>query len=130
MEAGIGLLMMLGMVVGTSVSAANAPSQVDAINKNLDTLNKAKEDLKSQLTKIQYDVTLIDDTIKNEIQSANDQIIETSRLLKISNEAYAITFKQIQITGVIMISVIFFILLAKNFGLIDALINWIKSLTK
>lgn len=127
---GIGVLMMLGMLIGTTVSAAKAPAQVDAINENLKNLKQHKADLQAQLSKIQYDLSAIDDSIVQSIQDANDNIIETGRLLKINNEAYALTYRQIQITGVIMISVIFFILLAKHFGLIDAFLNWIKSLTK
>ena len=125
-----GVVGMVGMVANVASAGASAGMSAGDIRKNI-------ADVKTQTGKFKHDFEAIDlkeATIsvaaQQQIQANLDASIKASKSAAAAKVEYAAQYKKIQMSGVIFLCGIFFLLLLKETGIVDAMEDLVMGIFK
>ena len=84
-------------------------------------MNSKISDIQDKYATILGDITKVDQNILTEIQTSCDTITELKKTIKVAADDFNDSFKLVQFGGVIIITIVFFLLLLKYYGLLGYL---------
>lgn len=120
-STGIGLAGMTGMIVGIGQSGYQSNKTASSLRAQIKDLNKQSEDWKKKYHEILLADYVLDSSMVKAMQDTLNNYIKLQSKIAIEKETFIQQYKQIQITGVIFITVIFFLLTLKQFDLLEPL---------
>ena len=121
---GIGVAGMLGNVASSGMDAGENASQLRTQIQNIQAQTAT---LKEKFNSVISQETKLDEQMKMDIVNNIDEIAKTSATARVAKRNYEKQYRQIQITGVVFVIAIFFLLLLKRLGLLDALEELLKA---
>ncbi len=123
----IGIAMMAGGVVGAGIQGGKAQATDSGIRKKIADTQLATSQIEEQFNKIMGDDDMLNDNMKDDINKAVARIETNHAELSTMRSDFNAQMKKLQLTGLIVISIMFFLLLFKWSGLENMLVNAIKS---
>jgi predicted PurR-regulated permease PerM len=118
--AGVGLLGMAGQVASSTISGA---TQTNNLQQQLQDLNKSTAEWKEKYAQLLGGLNEISAEQIEYVQNMIDNYQTTATQIKASQDAANISYRQIQIVGLIFVTIIFILLLMKKFNLLRPFIN-------
>jgi hypothetical protein len=116
-----GHAMTLGVAVNVFRSAGECAEKGDNLRKQITDMNSKISDIQDKYATILGDITKVDQNILTEIQKNYDTITELKKTIKVAADDFNDSFKLVQLGGVIIITIVFFLLLLKYYGLLGYL---------
>lgn len=122
--AAIGILGMIGSVAS---SGADAGKNADQIRDQITQIKNRTASLKSKFEEVIKGGQKFTAEMEASIQSDVDQLKQNTAQTKIYREQFLIHKQRIQMSGIIFIVAVFFLMLLKRLGLLDAIDDLIMS---
>lgn len=120
----VGVAGMIGNVTSAGVEAGK---NADGIRDQIKNIKSRTDDLQNQFNTIIKTAAKYKGEANNEIASSLDDIHTSHTRLKFMQEDFVKKRRNIQMTGVILVVSIFFLLLLKLIGVMDDINDWIMS---
>lgn len=117
----LGKAMELGVAVNIFKSATECAEKGDNLRNQIQDMNNKISDIQEKYTTILSDITKVDQNILNEITDNFDTINQLKAKTKVAADQFNDSFKLMQLGGVIIITIVFFLLLLKYYGLLGYL---------
>lgn len=113
--------MQLGIAMNVFRSATECAEKGDNLRTQILDMNNKISDIQNKYATILGDITKVDQNILNEIQENFDTINQLKAKTKVAADQFNDSFKFMQLGGVIIITIVFFLLLLKYYGLLGYL---------
>ena len=117
----LGTAMELGVAVNVFRSAGECAEKGDNLRKQISDMNNNISDVQDKYASIIGDISKVDQNIITEIQENFKTIAEQKKSIKVAADQFNDSFKLVQLGGVIIITIVFFLLLLKYYGLLGYL---------
>lgn len=114
----VGIMGMAGMV---GSSGYNATVSSDKIRDAIASVKVQTADWQKKYTDVINAEYVLDAAIQGEIIQSLDTYITLKATIQLEKDNYNAEYKKIQIVGIVFITIIFFLLLLKQFGLFQSL---------
>lgn len=115
--------MLPALIVSGGVEAQLHSQQ---LRDNAKKINEQSQKLKDTYNNIISGIATLDETIKQEILDSYDNIRQLSAQIDVSHQEYKKAYRNIQIGGIFLVSLIFILLVLKEYGLLAVLWELIK----
>lgn len=116
-----GVVGMIGMAGNVASAGASAGMNADDIRKNIADVKAQTGKFKQEFEAIDAKEAKISAAVQQQIQANLDASIQAAKNAAAAKVEYAAQYKKIQMSGVIFLCVIFFLLLLKETGVVDAM---------
>lgn len=116
-----GVVGMIGMAGNVASAGASAGMNADSIRKNIADVKAQTDKFKQKFEAIDAKEAKISAAAKKQIQDNLEASITAAKNAAAAKVEYAAQYKKIQMSGVIFLCVIFFLLLLKETGVADAM---------
>lgn len=126
MMAAIGIVLLGGMGVGIGMDGVNASKQSKNIRDQISDVEGESKKWEDRYTTIMRNDYRIEAEDTNYIRSLVENYNVLANQIKVQRDAYNVTFKKIQLWGIIFVTSIFFMLLLKQFKLLGPLLEIIE----
>ena len=114
-------IFLIGAAMNIFRSATECNEKGDALRKQILDMNNKISDIQDKYSTIMGDIASVDQNIITEIQ-ANIKIIDQLKAqIKLKAASFNDSFKLMQLGGVIIITIVFFLLLLKYYGMLHYL---------
>ena len=113
--------MEFGMAMNVFRSAAECSAKGDALRKQISDMNDKIATVQEKYSTIMSDITKVDQDIITEIQDNFTIIKQLKAQTKVAADDFNASFKLLQLGGVIIITIVFFLLLLKYYGMLHYL---------
>lgn len=117
----LGTAMEIGVAVNVFRSAGECAEKGDNLRKQISDMNNNISDVQDKYASILGDITKVDQDIITELTNNFDTIAEQKKSIKVAADQFNDSFKLMQLGGVIIITIVFFLLLLKYYGLLGYL---------
>ena len=119
--------MMAGGVIGAGIQGGKSVKGDASMRKTISATNAHTSQIQAEFSKLQQDADKLDNDMQQNITQAVTAIQENRARLVLMKGAFAAQMKKLQLTGLIVVSVIFFLLVFKWSGLEGLLIKAFKD---
>ena len=116
-----GVVEMVGMVANVASAGASAGMNAGDIRNNIADVKKQTGNFKHEFEAIDLKEAKVSAAAQQRIQDNLDASIKAAKSAAAAKVEYAAQYKKIQMSGVIFLCVIFFLLLLKETGIVDAM---------
>ena len=123
-----GVVGMVGMAGNVASAGASAGMSAGDIRKNIAAVKEQTGKFKQEFEAIDANQEKVSAAAQQQIQNNLDASITAARNAAAAKVEYAAQYKKIQMSGVIFLCVIFFLLLLKETGVVDALEDLVMGL--
>ena len=120
-----GIIGMVGMVGSVTASGVNSAIISNNIRKQIDAINQQNEDWKNKYTDIMNANYVLDEKMLKATRDALDNYLKLQAQINITIDSYSKQYRSIQINGIIFVTIIFFLLIFKQFGLSEPLFEFL-----
>jgi predicted PurR-regulated permease PerM len=114
-----GIIGIIGMVVNVGKAGYESATQSNNLRDQIQQVKDNNESIKEKYQKLTSDITNQNVELQSEITKCMDKYITLSNAIKAAQDDFQTKFKALQMAGLIIIIFIFFILLLKQFNLIE-----------
>jgi len=121
LEYYLGKAMELGVAINVFKSASECAEKGYNLRKQISDMNNNISDVQDKYASILGDITKVDQNIITEMQENFNTIAEQKKSIKVAADQFNDSFKLVQLGGVIIITIVFFLLLLKYYGLLGYL---------
>ena len=125
-----GVVGMVGMVANVGSAGASAGMSAGDIRKNIADVKTQTGKFKHEFEAIDLKEATISVAAQQQIQANLDASIKASKSAAAAKVEYAAQYKKIQMSGVIFLCGIFFLLLLKETGIVDAMEDLVMGIFK
>lgn len=116
-----GVVGIIGMAGNVASAGASAVMNADNIRKNIADVKAQTGKFKQEFEAIDAKEAKISAAVQQQIQANLDASVQAAKNAAAAKVEYAAQYKKIQMSGVIFLCVIFFLLLLKETGVVDAM---------
>lgn len=117
----LGIFMVAGMVIPVTLGGVNAGRDADGLRQSVKDIKKETESLEKRFNIAIVQEKALDYKMRTEIVDSIDRINQLSAQARVAKRAFSEKYRTLQLTGVVFIVTVFFLLLLKEAGLLDAL---------
>lgn len=126
----MGSIIMGGIFAGTiAQQGVDAGENADNLRKNIQLTNEKTKIMQNAFDKVIKGDAKLEGQMENDINNGIDQIGQAQAQMAIDKRNFDDKYKKIQVTGVVFVVTLFFLLLLKKSGLLDWLFNFSVSST-
>lgn len=111
----VGFIGIAGMIGSVCSSGYDAGRSMKTVQNNIDNNNNITKSMQEKWNSLISGQVKLDEQIKQEILDYIDQIGQISDKMKVAKKDFQNQFRKIQMSGVIIITIVFFLLLFKMY---------------
>ena len=120
-------IMITSMVSTITLSGVDAGKNADKVRTQITSIKNRTASLKAKFDSVITKGAEFNQKLQDDMTKDVDALSQITAQTKVSRDAYLSTIKKIQMTGIIFVVVIFFLLLLKETGVLDAIQDLIIS---
>lgn len=126
----LGTIIMGGIFAGSiAQNGVDAGESADNLRQNIQLTNEKTETMKSAFDSVIKGDKQLAGQMRNDITNALDTIGQIQAQMSIDKRKFNDQYKKIQVSGVVFVVALFFLLLLKKSGVLDWLFNFSSSST-
>ena len=114
-------IFLIGAAMNIFRSATECSAKGDALKKQISDMNDKIAAVQEKYSSIMGDIASVDQNIITEIQANFTTIDKTKDQIKVTAASFNDSFKLMQLGGIIIITIVFFLLLLKYYGMLHYL---------
>ncbi|MCP3681953.1 MAG: hypothetical protein GY861_04610 [bacterium] len=120
-------IMITSMASTIALSGMDAGKNADKVRTEITSIKNRTASLKAKFDSVINGDAQFNQMLQDSMTTDVDALSQITAQTKVSRDAYLSTIKKIQMTGIIFVVVIFFLLLLKETGVLDAIQDLIIS---
>lgn len=126
MEAIIGGLGMLGMLVSVGMSGKDSLTQTQTIQNSINAMTQKIADVSTKYGAILKADSESIETLRGELNDDIQSITLLSESIEVARQKHAVSYRAIQMAGIVLVCTIAFVFILKLFGFYDIILETLE----